>query len=135
MAKKKQHDDLKILRRKAYLVDLTDPSRDVLHAKRVEANGRDGNLFSSELTDFPGMHAPTLDIDAMDVHAIPSTTKGNYHLYIDKPMTWEQYRELLIVLMDCGILSEGFVGLSLARKASFLRMPGVSKKPEDVGIS
>lgn len=132
---KKQKDDLKILRRKTYLVDLTDPSRDVLHSKRVEANGGEANLFSSELVDFPGMHAPTLDIDAMDIHAIPSSTPGNYHLYIDKPMTWEQYRQLLLVLMDCEILSEGFVGMSLARKASFLRMPGVRKGPDDVGLS
>lgn len=129
-------EKVNILQRKAYYVDLSDPGRDVFHSKRIEAgNGKEANLFSSELADQEGMHAPTLDIDGMEVIVIPSTTPGNYHLYIDCPMTWEQYRNLLVAMMDAGILRQGFVGLSLARGASFLRQPGVQKKPGDVGDS
>lgn len=121
-----------MLRRKEYYVDLTDPDRDLLHQKRVETEeDEQGNLFSSEVHGEDGMHVPTLDIDKINVEVLESTTPGNYHLYIDKPITWDLYMELLMVLAKCGICQEGFVGLSIARGASFLRQPHVKKRPED----
>ena len=124
-----------MLKRLEYTVDLTDPSRDVLHQKRIVASNGEGNLFSSEVVTKPGWHAPTLDIDEINVEVIESTTPGNYHLYIDKAMPWEDYIKLLQVLREVGICQAGFVGLSMARGASFLRKPGVKKMPQDVGDS
>lgn len=124
-----------MLKRQSYDVDLTDPARDVLHQKRVAAKNGKGNLYSSEVVGTPGMHAPALDIDGVNVELIESSTPGNFHLYIDKMMPWEHYIELLQVLRKVGICQDGFVGLSLARGASFLRQPGVKKTDADVGDS
>jgi hypothetical protein len=119
-------------KRREYFVDLTDASRDRIHMPREEKFDGSGNLFSSEVPGKNGTHAPTLDIDGIEVELLESTTKGNYHLYIEKEMDWPTYRNLLLALEAAGILQSGFVGLSIARGATFLRKPGIAKKPEDV---
>lgn len=124
-----------MLQRKEYFVDLTDPKRDLINEERLQVEDGKGNLYSSEVAGVPGMHAPTLDIDGINVDLVDSTTPGNVHLYIDKPMTWDMYRRLLLVLQDCGILAEPYVRLSLARGATFLRKPGVLKTPDDTHAS
>ena len=53
-------------------------------------------------------HAPALDIDGINCVLKPSSTEGNFHLYIDKPMSWDHYRELLGVLYKVGIIEDGF---------------------------
>lgn len=85
----------------------------------------EANLVSSLLED--GRHAPALDLD-VPARLVPSSTEGHAHLYIDVPMTWEQYQAVLRVLGDVGILESGFVAASLAREASMLRKPGVKKE-------
>lgn len=117
-----------MLKRKEYLVDLSDPKRDPVDQKRPEVKDGSGNLWSSELDgwNFVGEHAPTLDMDVY-CELIESTTPGHFHLYIDKPMTWDVYSDLLVAMHNAGLLQKGFVELSLARGASFLRKPGVAK--------
>lgn len=68
------------------------------------------------------LHAPALDIDKIHCELIPSSTKGNWHLYIDKPMPWEDYVKLLKVLVDVGIIEEGFYTQSMAEGRSTLRV-------------
>lgn len=84
----------------------------------------DANLISSYCKD--GMHRPVLDFD-VPARLIPSSTPGHSHLYIDKPMTWEQYEHLLIVMVDAGILEPGYVGASINHSASHVRPPWVKK--------
>lgn len=86
----------------------------------------DANLISSKC--FDGAHRPVLDLD-IPVRLVPSSTPGNSHLYIDKPMSWETYSKLLQALQDAGILEVGYAQAAIRRGASFLRPPGV-KKPE-----
>lgn len=83
------------------------------------------NLVSS-LTD-EGMHAPALDID-LPCRLVESSTKGHYHLFIDKAITWVAYKEVLQALAKAGILEEGFVRSSIDQGGSFLRTKKV--KPE-----
>jgi len=85
----------------------------------------EANIVSSMLVN--SMHAPALDIDKIEVRVVPSTTPGNYHLYIDKQMTWEQYKRLLFVLADVGIIERNYLNASLAKGQTFLRKPGVLK--------
>jgi hypothetical protein len=91
--------------------------------------GDDGthNLVSSLTED--GRHMPAIDLDIPHSY-LPSSTPGHGHLFIDMPMSWEQYELLLTVLHSVGIIEDGFFRLSLQRKASFLRKPGTYKELE-----
>lgn len=98
----------------------------------------DANLISSEL-DYPydedvpaddRLHAPALDVD-LPVQVIESSTPGHYHLYIDRPMTWKEYKHLLRALARAGIIEKGYYKASVKRGATFLRKPGVKKKHPD----
>lgn len=98
---------------------------------RVIASKRDGaEVVSSEITSeehygvvlFKGTHAPVLDID-MPAYLIPSSTPGHSHLYIDHPMSWRAYKQLLKALAKAGILEKGYVKASIRRKHTAVRVP------------
>lgn len=78
------------------------------------------NLIGSEI--YPGVHAPVFDVD-FPVRAIPSRTPGHYHLYIDKAVSWEDYKELLNVLAKIGIVEKGYASASIAKGGTFVRLP------------
>lgn len=122
-----------MLKRQEYAVDLTE-GHSAIDDKRQQVEEGEGNLFSSELVGQAGYHVPTLDLD-LECELIESTTPGHFHLYIDKPMKWEEYYILLQVLYDVGLIQKGFLDLSVARKATFLRKPGVKKTDQDAGDS
>lgn len=73
------------------------------------------------------LHIPVLDLD-MDAMLLPSSTPGHHHLFIDKPMTWKQYKKLLDVMAEVGILEPGYVGVSKKRKRTQVRTPWTKKK-------
>lgn len=93
--------------------------------RRPVKTSQAANLVSS-LTD-EGMHLPALDID-VPCRLVESSTKGHFHLFIDKPMTWEEYRILLDGLARAGIIEQGFAEASLDRGASFLRTRKAKRK-------
>ena len=72
-------------------------------------------------------HRPILDID-IPMHIIPSTTEGHGHLYIDKELTWWEYKRLLEVLADCGIIERGYLNVSIAREHTAVRLPWIKKE-------
>jgi hypothetical protein len=73
-----------------------------------------------------GKHAPTLDID-MPCRLVPSSTPGHFHLYIDMEMSEKHYKKLLAVLVEVGIVEEGFAQMLERKGATFVRMPGKPK--------
>jgi hypothetical protein len=79
--------------------------------------------------DGVGLHAPVLDLD-FPARLVPSTTEGHFHLYLDVPMTWRTYHDLLLALGRAGVLEPNYVAASLARRQTFVRKPGVVKPPE-----
>lgn len=81
-----------------------------------------------------GMHRPMLDIDFPAV-VIPSTTPGHGHLYIDKEMSWKDYKRLLNLFADLGIIEHGYRGASLARGYSALRLPWIKKEKEEKTVT
>lgn len=85
-------------------------------------------LISSQTKD--GTHRPLLDIDFPAV-VIPSTTPGHGHLYIDKELSWKDYKKLLNLFADLGIIEHGYRGASLARGYSALRLPWIKKEKEE----
>lgn len=83
-------------------------------------NREEANLVSSEVGG--GMHMPAIDID-LPCKLIESSTPGHYHLYIDKELTWRQYEALLKIMVNVGIVEEGFLKMARKRKATYLRLP------------
>lgn len=92
---------------------------------RTPALEQDANLISSLCED--GSHMPVIDIDRIPIFIIPSSTPGNSHLYIDKPLTWEAYEALLDGFATAGIIEQGYLKASVSRRATFVRKPGVVK--------
>ena len=76
-----------------------------------------------------GMHRPILDID-LPAALIPSSTPGHYHLYIDKPMEWDRYEDLLYALSAAGIIEGGYAGASCEREYTSVRLPWIKKNKE-----
>ena len=60
---------------------------------------------------------------------VPSSTAGHFHLYLNKALSWADYRKLLKALRRCDVIEDGFYRLSLQRGQTFLRPPGVLKQP------
>jgi hypothetical protein len=86
----------------------------------------EANLVSSEVR--PGVHMPVIDCD-YGIQAIASTTLGHYHLYIDRELTWEQYRALLHGFKAAGLIEEAWYHTALKDKRSYVRLPHIKKKP------
>lgn len=96
--------------------------------KRVQC---EANVVSSEAAN--GLHYPVLDID-FPIYVIPSSTPGNFHLYIEKGLTWAMYGKLLIALADAGLIQEGYLNACLERQATYVRLPWVSKDASEVSV-
>lgn len=73
------------------------------------------------------MHRPILDID-FGAALIPSSTEGHFHLYLDKPMTWKNYKRLLNVMSEVGVIEPGYARASIERGYSSTRLPWVKKE-------
>lgn len=93
--------------------------------KIEDASLYDANLITSEAAE--GWHFPLIDID-MECALIPSTTPGHYHLYIDRPMRFDNYVKLLNVMRDVGIVQPGFADGTEKRGYGSLRMPHIKKE-------
>ena len=88
----------------------------------------EADVISSRMISDPdvNLHSPVLDID-IPAMLIPSTTPGHWHLYLDAPMPWDTYVQLLDAMADAGILEEGYVAASKARGFTAVRLPWISK--------
>lgn len=83
------------------------------------------DVVSSEVRN-NGVHRPVLDID-VPAFLVPSSTPGHSHLYIDKPMMWDEYAKLLGALEAAGIIEYGCYNIALKRKATMVRLPWIRK--------
>lgn len=90
----------------------------------------DASVITSLVSESDNMHKPILDID-FPVKAIPSTTEGHFHLYLDKAISSEAYEKLLNALADAGIIEPGYLGASLARGFTAVRLPWVKKEKDN----
>lgn len=76
-----------------------------------------------------GYHYPCIDID-IPVRLVPSSTPGHSHLYVDEPITWATYKNLLVALAEAGIVEEGYLNASVNQGGTTVRMPHVKKGVE-----
>lgn len=110
------------------LLDNSENVGAIIHTEvRHPAPPFDSDVVSSELGG--GLHAPAIDID-LPIRAIRSSSEDHWHLYIEKAMTWRQYKRLLKALVMAGIVERGYYKASLARGGTHLRLPWVSKREE-----
>lgn len=107
--------------------DVGTAEADPNEGMRPSNNPRMAQLVSSEVKGQPGMHAPVIDLD-FPAHLYPSRTPGHFHLWLDKPMTWREYKALLKALYKAGVIERGFYVMSVKRGKSFLRVPVVPGK-------
>lgn len=56
---------------------------------------------------------------------VPSTS--NSHLYLDVELRWPEYKKLLVAARRAGLLERGYVGASIAREGTHLRLPWLRK--------
>jgi hypothetical protein len=92
--------------------------------KVLVQNVEDANLVSSLLDN--GNHAPAIDLD-FPIHAIPSSTPGHYHLYLELELPWKSYEKLLKVMAEIGVIEKGFYESAKHFKQTFLRLPHIKK--------
>lgn len=92
---------------------------------RTEKNVEKANLLSSELAS--GNHMPVIDCD-YGIQAIPSSTPGHYHLYIDQELSWQQYKALLDGFLTAGLIQKAWYENAIREKRSYVRLPHVKKE-------
>jgi hypothetical protein len=114
------------------MVDSLDEANVVSSRQRKSSFGFDP-LADEPFTNHGQLHTPVLDID-IPAAFIPSSTPGKNHLYLNAPMTWEQYVKLLDVLAEVGILEPGYVSASKARGFTAVRLPWIQKAPDHLKV-
>jgi hypothetical protein len=84
------------------------------------------NLIGSRRPD--GKHEILLDLDAQHEYR-ESSTPGHGHLVLKTKdgISWDRYQVLLSLLVEFGVIEQGFFEMSLRRQQAFLRSPHVRK--------
>ncbi len=99
----------------------------------VRCDSSEANLVGSAVGD--GNHMPVLDFD-FPCRLVPSTTEGHFHLYIDTPVEWSRYIDVLVAMKRARLLQTGFVDGSIRCGQSTVRPSWVKKEetklPSDV---
>lgn len=98
-----------------------EPVTDLHHANAITSR-----TVTSLLSSTP-VHKPVLDIDFF-AKLVPSSTPGHSHLYLDHEMSWPQYKKLLDVLAEVGIIQDGYADSAIKRGYSAVRLPWVKKE-------
>jgi hypothetical protein len=84
----------------------------------------EANLISSEVG--PNVHMPVIDCD-FPINTVASSTPGHFHLYIDKEMTWQQYKALLDGMLNAGLIQKAWYENAMDHQRTYVRMPHVRK--------
>lgn len=80
-------------------------------------------------------HSLLLDLD-VPAYLVDSSTPGHTHLYVDVSIPHAEWTKLMMALAKAGVIESGYAYASIARKASYLRVPWKKKgEPEAVESS
>lgn len=89
-----------------------------------------GRFVSSQVDHSHAMHMPVLDVDDPVFRIVESKTPGHQHIYIDKPMSWRQYKKLMRVLVKLGIVDKDWWRMCKRRRFGSL----VAEPDKDKGF-
>lgn len=73
------------------------------------------------------MHKLVLDLDH-DAKLVPSSTPGHHHLFVDKPLRWDQLVRVLCVLAEVGLVEPGYVSACIEQGHTSVRLPDVKRE-------
>lgn len=90
----------------------------------------DANIVISRSADNDDVHYPVIDLD-LEASLVESSTPGHYHLYLDTPMSAENYELLLKTLEQVGLIELGYLNSFLVRGHTGVRLPWVKKDGTD----
>jgi len=94
---------------------------------KYDVTAAEANLVTSYAVAYTDhLHYPVLDLD-FGVQVVPSSTPGQYHLYLDRIVSWEKYSRVLDAMADAGLLERGYVDASKKRGHTAVRLPWVRK--------
>lgn len=88
------------------------------------------NVITSAINDpfYAGaMHNVVLDLD-LPATLLPSSTPGHFHLFIDRPMTWDTYLNLIDAMVAAGLVEPGYRDASVTRGHTAVRLPWIKKE-------
>jgi hypothetical protein len=71
-------------------------------------------------------HKVILDVD-FPVYAVPSSTPGHFHLYIDKIVSFDHLLGILHAMSDAGVVQRGYAEASEAQGFTTVRAPWTKK--------
>lgn len=103
----------------------TTPDDDAWHHVRAFMREQ-GWVAVSERVNLSSGGRPSLLFN-VPVSVIPSSTPGHFHLYIEAPLSWSAYRELLELVRAANIILGSTVPWALERGQTMLLKPGLSK--------
>ncbi len=84
------------------------------------------NIICSDIPNsWLGAHNVVFDID-YPVHVVESS-EGHGHLYIDKPLPWNDIVALMAVLVSIGLMEPGYMFASIDRGYTSVRVPWALK--------
>lgn len=111
--------------------DSTEPSPAALITYDDALKETDANVITSlsatgNAAPHFAMHRPVIDIDFPV--AVRESSPGKSHLFIDYPMTWSEYQELLRVMVSIGIVESGYLSASTERGYTAVRLPWIEKE-------
>jgi hypothetical protein len=72
------------------------------------------------------LHNVVLDLD-LSATLLPSSTPGHFHLFIERPMTWETYLNLIDAMVAAGLVEPGYRDASATRGHTAVRLPWIKK--------
>jgi len=86
----------------------------------------DSAMVSSRRND--GQHVPVIDLDHDLFRLIPSGTPGHFHLYINKVMSWEQFKAILDALLAADLIEQEWYAAVVVDQQALVRPTGHSKQ-------
>lgn len=90
-------------------------------------------LMKQEHRPPPGKGKPNRRLElpplpfAVEVRAVPSSTPGHFHLYLEREMHWLAYEKVLVALRDAEIIGKDFCDMCIRWRTSFLLKPEYKK--------
>lgn len=99
---------------------------DTLANLEQTADPEKANAITSAAADGSG-HKLIIDVD-FPVHAVPSSTPGHFHLYIDKIISFDHLVGILHAMSDAGIVEPGYAGAVEDQGFATVRAPWTKKE-------
>lgn len=122
----------RIMRRSKEPIHNTSDGNDWDEPEWFDANHDNATLVTS-MVEGSDRHMPVIDLD-LECALVPSSQPGNFHLYINRQMTWEQYVNILKALEAAGVVQTGYLFHTERRGYGSVRYPGVTKSNEQARI-